>query len=279
MTSGAASPRMESASPAAESLPLLAEDEPPPFERIEASGANLIFVCDHASRVVPRILGDLGLDDAELRRHIAWDIGAADVSRLLAGRFGGALALAGYSRLVVDCNRYTDDPQAFPEVSDDVPIFGNRSLPESAMRQRIDALYRPYHEAVAGLVAGFLAKKVIPAFLSIHSFTPVFKGFERPWQIGVLWDADPRIAVPLIEGLRRQAGLAVGDNQPYSAREPRGYTVREHAAEKGLPHLVVEIRQDLIDTDQGAAHWAQVLGDVLAPILDDPALYEAKRYG
>lgn len=271
---------MEAAREPAAVPPLLDADESPAVEWVAATGTlPLVLVCDHASRRLPRALGNLGVIESELRRHIAWDIGAADVARCLARRFGAGLVLTGYSRLVVDCNRYLDDPGAFPEISDDVTIRANQNLSDAARRQRIDTLFHPYHEAISALLSGFSRQGIVPALVSIHSFTPVFKGFERPWHVGVLWDRDPRIAVPLMRRLGDRGDMAVGDNLPYSAREPRGYTIREHAAIRGWPHVAVEIRQDLIDTGEGAAHWAQLVATALAPVLDDPTLFRVERYG
>jgi predicted N-formylglutamate amidohydrolase len=253
--------------------------DPPPFEQVNPAGkAPVLITCDHASRRVPNSLHNLGLDEASLRLHIGWDIGAAEVSRHLARGLDAPGVLAGYSRLVVDCNRDLDDPTSMPAVSDGVPVPGNRNLSSAARTRRIDALFRPYHRAIEAALDGFAQRGVHPAVLSIHSFTPVMNGFKRPWHIGILWDKDPRMALPMLAALRREHGLVVGDNEPYSAREPAGYTVRTHAEKRGLPHLNVELRQDLIATEAGAAQWADRLLRVLTPILEDPALYQAKHY-
>lgn len=253
---------------------LLAADEPPAFDAVNLDGkAPFLLVCDHASRRVPRALGSLGLDDALLRRHIAWDIGAVDAARWLSRHFDAPLLLTGYSRLVVDCNRNPGDPSSIPEVSDGIAVPGNHELGEEDARHRIETLFEPYHRAVADRLTRWAARGLVPALLSIHSFTPVFGGAERPWHIGILWDKDPRIAVPLMENLRRQPGIVVGDNEPYSARDPKGYTVTEHAAAKGYPHVAVEIRQDLIDTHHDAEAWAARLAEALQPILRDPSIY------
>ncbi len=253
--------------------------DPPPFEQVNPAGkAPVLITCDHASRRVPNSLHNLGLDEASLRLHIGWDIGAAEVSRHLARGLDAPGVLAGYSRLVVDCNRDLDDPTSMPAVSDGVPVPGNRNLSSAARTRRIDALFRPYHRAIEAALDDFAQRGVHPAVLSIHSFTPVMNGFKRPWHIGILWDKDPRMALPMLAALRREHGLVVGDNEPYSAREPAGYTVRTHAEKRGLPHLNVELRQDLIATEAGAAQWADRLLRVLTPILEDPALYQAKHY-
>jgi predicted N-formylglutamate amidohydrolase len=258
---------------------LLTAADPPPVEHVNTEGkAPVLVTCDHASRHVPKSLRNLGLDTESLKLHIGWDIGAADVSRGLARRLDAPALLAGYSRLVIDCNRDLDDPTSMPAVSDGVPVPGNRNLGPAAKAQRVEALFKPYHGAVEAALDRFAQRGVHPAVLSIHSFTPFMNGFARPWHIGILWDKDPRMAVPMLAALRREAGLVVGDNEPYSAREPAGYTVRTHAEKRGLPHLNVEIRQDLIETDAGTAEWADRLVRVLTPILEDPALYHVKHY-
>jgi predicted N-formylglutamate amidohydrolase len=258
---------------------LLSAADAPPVEHVNAAGkAPVLITCDHASRRVPKSLHNLGLDAASLRLHIGWDIGAAEVSRQLARKLDAPAILAGYSRLVIDCNRDLDDPTSMAAVSDGVPVPGNKDLSPAAKAQRIEALFKPYHGAIEAALEGFAGRGVHPAMLSIHSFTPVMNGFQRPWHIGILWDKDPRMAVPVLAALGREAGLAVGDNEPYSAREPAGYTVRTHAEKRGLPHLNVELRQDLVATDAGVVEWADRLVRVLTPILEDPALYHAKHY-
>ena len=252
--------------------PLLAGDEPPPFEIVnQAGGAPLVLVCDHASNRVPRALHHLGLAPAPLREHIAWDIGAADVARRLSRRFDAPLALTNYSRLVIDCNRTLDDPSSIPAESDGVPVPGNRGLAQGQRLQRAEALFRPYHDAVARLVAK-KSEGSAPAVISIHSFTPVFQRTRRPWHIGVLWNVDARISGPLLASLQRQPDILVGDNEPYSARDGVGYTIDAHAERAGLAHAALEIRQDLIATSNGAEHWAAIVGDALAAAFGDAGI-------
>jgi predicted N-formylglutamate amidohydrolase len=257
--------------------PLLAPDEPPPVEIVNAemlarpASLPVLFVCDHAARRVPRALGDLGLEAAAFERHIAWDIGAADVARSLARTFSAPLILAGYSRLVIDLNRTLDDPTSMPEISDGTPIPANQGLAPADRAARVAALFDPYHAAIDDALARLRRGGAAPALVSIHSFTPVFNGFVRPWQIGVLWNRDGRFATPLLERFGAHA-IVVGDNQPYSAREGQGYTVKHHAERHGLPHVMLEIRQDLIDTHHGAADWAGIVAAALEPLLADPAL-------
>lgn len=261
------------------SEPLLGPHDPPAVEVFNASGrAPVLLLCDHASRAVPRALDRLGLDDRALQRHIAWDIGAADMARILAHRFDAPLVLAGYSRLVVDCNRDVDDPTFIVEVSEDTVIPGNRGLTQADMDARVAACYAPYHRAVGDRLAAFTARGVSPAVISVHSFTPVFKGFERPWHVGILWQRDPRLAVPLMDGLGAHDHIVVGDNKPYSARDEYGYSIETHGAALGLPQVLIEVRQDLIGSHEGIEEWALVLADALAPVLDDPGLYQVESY-
>jgi predicted N-formylglutamate amidohydrolase len=270
-----------SMSAAAEKAPasLLGPDDPPPVT-IENSGgsAPILIVCDHASRAVPRALDRLGLEEALLMRHIGWDIGAAEVAVRLAQRLDAPAVLSGYSRLVVDCNRRPEDPTSMPEVSDGIVVPGNRGLAPADRRARLEACFEPYHRALAERIAAFRARGTTPAILSIHSFTPVMNGVARPWHVGVLWERDPRIAVPLIAQLAGDPQRVVGDNEPYSAHDPAGYTMRRHALPAGLAHGLVEIRQDLIDTPAGAAAWAEILATALAPILEREDLYRAQHF-
>ncbi|HJS32424.1 MAG TPA: N-formylglutamate amidohydrolase [Alphaproteobacteria bacterium] len=258
--------------------PLLAPDEAPAVEIVHSEGAaGFLLCCDHASRRVPRVLGDLGLPPAAFDRHIAWDIGAADVARLLSHRFDAPLVMSGYSRLVIDLNRRHDDPTSIPEVSDGVLVPANRAITPEERRRRRDALFRPYHATIEAALARLAKRVAVPAIVSIHSCTPVFKGFERPWHIGVLWNEDDRLARPLMARLAARGDVSVGDNQPYSARDGHGYTMRAHAEAPGLPHVLLEIRQDLIDTHRGAERWAQLLADELAPLLADPGLRHRRQ--
>ena len=258
---------------------LLTASDPPPAEHVDREGKTpVLLTCDHASRAVPRSLHNLGLDQATLALQIGWDIGAAAVTRDLAARLDAPAVLAGYSRLVIDCNRNLDDPTSIPPESDGIDVPGNRDLGAEERALRVEAIFRPYHGAIEAALDRFAARDVHPAVLSIHSFTPVMNGFTRPWHIGVLWDKDPRIPVPLMAALRREKGVVVGDNEPYSAREPAGHSVRTHAVSRGLPHVAVEIRQDLIADAAGQREWAGRLHRALLPILEDPGLYRVKQY-
>ena len=258
---------------------LLAADEPRPFESINPEGdPRVLLTCDHASRFIPRALNQLGLDEATLLRHIAWDIGAAEVTRHLARRLDLPALLSGFSRLVIDPNRKPDAESSIPAISDGVTIPGNLVLSAAAAKARRRDLFEPYHAATAALLDRAAGQGIAPAIISVHSFTPVMDGVERPWQVGILWNRDGRLADPLIARLRA-LGLTVGDNEPYSGRDFHGYSMQTHGDARGLANVLVELRQDLIDTHHGAEAWAKTLGEVLAEVLRDPGLYRAAASG
>ncbi len=261
---------------------LLAPDEPRPFDIVNPGGkAPVLLLCDHATRFIPRALKSLGLDEAQLTRHIAWDIGIAEVTRHMARRLDAPAVLSHFSRLIVDPNRLLDNPTLIPEISDGTVVPGNRDLDEAARQARIDAFFQPYHEAVAGqidaMMAGGQGEGRAPVLVSMHSFTPIMHGLQRPWEIGILWNRDPRLPQPLMDRLRAE-GLAVGDNEPYSGADGHGYTQHIHGDRRGLANVLIEVRQDLVDTQQGAAEWAERLGAALEAVLGDPALYRVEHY-
>jgi predicted N-formylglutamate amidohydrolase len=247
---------------------LLGAGDPPAFELCDtAARVRGLLICDHASAAIPAALGNLGLDEGQRRLHIAWDIGAADVTRRLSQRLGVAAILSGYSRLVIDCNRQLDDPTSIPQESDGVAVPGNRGLTAAERKQRADACFWPYQRAIEGWIAARRAAGQTPVIVSLHSFTPVMDGFERPWHIGILANRDRRVAHRLIGALRRDPALNVGDNEPYDGRHGRGYGMMVHGEELGLPFALIEMRQDLIDTHHGAEAWAERLAPILAPIF------------
>jgi len=255
---------------------LLGPDDPPPFSILNPDGgAPGVLLCDHASNRVPAALEDLGLDEAARARHIAWDIGAAEMVRHLSERLDMPAVLSGYSRLVVDCNRAVDDPTAMRQISDGTVVPGNRGLDANARALRAEACYWPYHSAVAGTVERVAERGVVPAIVSIHTCTPVMKDFERPWHIGVLSNTDRRMAELLIAELSRDSALCVGDNQPYSGLDPHGYTIETHALPAGRPNALLEVRQDLVDTRHGARHWAELTAAALRAVLAHPNMVGA----
>lgn len=245
---------------------LLAADESPAFRILNpAATAPLLLVCDHASRQIPRALGSMGLDPVARICHLAWDIGAGPVTESLAASLEVTAVMASYSRLVVDCNRNLMDPSAFLEFGDGVVIAGNRRISQWEKDRRADELFWPYHRAVDGEIARLSAVGDKPLMVAIHSFSPVVDGVPRPWEIGVLWDADRPTAEIFIDGFR-EAGFFVGDNEPYSGKAPADFTIDHHAEEAGLPHVGIEIRHDLIGQPEGVARLAAVLAKILSDL-------------
>jgi predicted N-formylglutamate amidohydrolase len=248
------------------------EPVPHPVEIIEGSvRSGAILLCDHASNAVPPDLGDLGVPPDEFRRHIAYDIGAAAVTRGLARRLDAPALLTTFSRLVVDPNRGRDDPTLIMRLSDGAVVPGNRHVDAAETARRIARFYDPYDRAIDAAVERFLAEGVAPAIVSVHSFTPNWRGTPRPWHVGLLWDADERLARPLVEGLRAEGGLVVGDNEPYDGALS-GDTLDRHATRRGLANALIEIRQDLVAGEAGAEAWAERFARLLRPLLADPRL-------
>lgn len=258
--------------------PLIGPGDPPPFMTYNDHGREpVLLVCDHASPFFPAAMNQLGLADWVLERHVAWDIGSDQLTRYLADALDAQAVLAGFSRLIVDPNRQLDDPTAFVQVSDGIAVPGNLDLDEEQKALRVQSFFRPYHGAIAARLQRFRSQGVVPAFISVHTCTPVFDRVVRPWHVGVMWDQDPRIAAPLMENLRRMDGVCIGDNEPYSGRHPHDFTVDFHAEPTGLPHVGIEVRQDLVQDDRGAARWAGILAEALRPILADQALFTPFR--
>jgi predicted N-formylglutamate amidohydrolase len=247
---------------------LLDPRDPAPYRVLNAASlVPALVVGDHAGRAVPASLAGLGLDPLVFDLHVAWDPGSAEVAAVVARRLDAPAVLAGYSRLVVDPNRRLDDPTAFAEHSDGITIPGNVALSDDARARRASAIYHPYHDAIAVQLAAMRARGHAPALISIHSCTPVLDSVVRPWHFGVLWSRDGRIAQPLIARLREIGGLCIGDNQPYSGRHPQSFTLNHHAEAAGLPHVGIEVRQDLVADEAGATRCGNILADALAPIL------------
>ncbi|RDD61757.1 N-formylglutamate amidohydrolase [Ferruginivarius sediminum] len=252
---------------------LLAADEPAPYHVYNPRGsAPVLLLCDHADNFIPRALDRLGLNDEHLERHIAYDIGIAPVTEMMADALDAPAVFSHFSRLIVDPNRQLDDPTLMPQVADGTVVPGNEDLGGDAVEARLAAFFRPYHDAVERQLDSMQTAARRPAVISMHSFTPVMRGRERPWHVGVLWDSDERLPVPLMRRLAAQ-GYCVGDNEPYSGRDGHGYTQHVHADRRGLANALIELRQDLIDTRHGQREWADIMIDALRPLLDDPALY------
>lgn len=244
---------------------LLDSDESAPFEITNASaGGNPILVCDHASNRMPRSLGTLGLAPEDLQSHIAWDPGAAEVARRLSDLLDAPLVLSGYSRLVIDCNRPPDSPDSIPRRTGGVAVPGNRRLSPEERLCRIKAVFNPYHEAVRRVIDGRAGRPNL--LLSIHSFTAVLNGQRRPWSVGFSYGRDDRLALPFIRTMSSDTTILVGENQPYAVDDFTDYTIPVHGEARGLPHVLIEIRQDLIARQGGATEWARRLADVFSQI-------------
>lgn len=268
---------MQEAHPTSAPSTLLGPDDPAPFSVFHREGrAELVMFCDHAGRAFPKQLGALGLGPRELDQHIAWDIGIAGLGRRLALSLDAPFFMTAFSRLVIDCNRHLEDPTSIAQESDRVPVPGNRGLSPEQRRQRQDEIFRPYHTALSAEIDARIAAKRIPVVISLHSFTPSMNGFQRPWHVGILWNQDARLPVPLMRRLAQEPDLVVGDNEPYSGRDGHGYSIKAHAEKLGLAHALFEIRQDLIADEAGQARWADILHRVLKDVLGDPALHERK---
>ena len=243
---------------------LLAPDEPPPVCVYRPDGRSAFFLtCDHAGRAVPAKLGRLGLAACEFDRHIAWDIGAAAVSRGLADRLDAVLVEQRYSRLVVDCNRPPDAENAIPAISEATPVAGNRDIAAADRSLRIEEVFRPYHDRIAGELDRRAREGRQSVLVAMHSFTPVYIGVSRPWHVGTLYGRDARLARALHAELVRDGRFTVGDNEPYSVSDESDYTIPVHGERRGLLHVGIEIRQDLVATPDGQAAWAHTLSRIL----------------
>jgi len=237
---------------------LLAADEPPPFIELgRHAPSNFVIVVDHASRRIPRALGDLGLPPDQLQRHIAWDIGALGVARRMAESLHAALIAQNYSRLVIDCNRDPAVATSIPTIGEHIEIPGNIGLTAEGVAARRGEIFEPYHRQVRALLDERAAAGRPTILVAQHSMTNVFKGVRREMHAAVLYNRDRRFAGLVLEGLRSEAGLVIGDNEPYFVSDETDYTIPRHAEARGLPHVEIEIRQDLISDDAGQDEWAR----------------------
>ena len=234
------------------------------------AGSRFLILCDHATNRLPPEYGTLGLDEGQLKRHIAYDIGALGVALQIARRLQSTVISSCFSRLLIDPNRGEDDPTLIMQISDGALVPGNARVDEAERQKRISRFFVPYHAAIAKEIDAMLGRSVIPVIASIHSFTENWRGVPRKWHASVLWDKDPRLALPLLRELRERTGLEIGDNEPYTGHL-RNDSIFRHATVRGLPNALIEIRQDLIRDAKGQREWAELLADCFAAILADPA--------
>lgn len=234
--------------------------------------AGLLILCDHASNALPSEYGLLGLAAEQFHRHIAYDIGAAGITRRLASHFGAPAVMTHFSRLLIDPNRGLDDPTLIMRLSDGAIVPGNRDLDPQERQRRIERFWLPYHRAVGSVIDQCLASGRAPIIISVHSFTESWKGVSRPWHVGVLWDRDDRLARPMIEAFAAGGQLIVGDNQPYKGSLD-GDCMHQHATSRGLVHALIEYRQDLVRDEDGQVQWADRTIQVIESLRDRPDLY------
>ena len=256
---------------AAEDAPerLLGPGDPPPLQVLRPDGASpWLLIADHAGQAVPAALRRLGLPQHELDRHIGWDIGIAGVTARLSGLLDACAILQSYSRLVIDCNRPLHAPGSIVTSSDGTPVPGNAALDEQARRRRIEEIFQPYHARIAAELDHREAAGRPAILVAMHSFTPEMGGQRRPWHAGVLYQRDARVAHALLEALRAEGDLDVGDNAPYAVSDATDYAVPVHAEARGLPHVELEIRQDLIAGEAGQQAWAERLARLFAALQE-----------
>jgi predicted N-formylglutamate amidohydrolase len=244
-------------------IPLLDDTDPPPFRVAEGSPSSpFVIAADHAGRRIPRGLGTLGLEAAELDTHIAWDIGIGGVSQHLAAHLEAFYIAQAYSRLVIDCNRPLSASSSIVQQSEYTVIPGNAHITPAEAEARAQAIFHPYHDRIDAELERRERAGQRTIFIAMHSFTPHFKGFDRPWHCGVLYNRDARLAVPLLDLLRRE-GLEVGDNQPYFVSDDTDYAIPRYGEGRGNLCIELEIRQDLITTDAQQTRWGELVAGVL----------------
>jgi predicted N-formylglutamate amidohydrolase len=254
---------------------LLGPEDVPPVQEYNAAGRSpYLFTCDHYGRLIPKILGDLGLSASELTRHIAWDIGIAGVAETLSQHLDAHLIVQRYSRLVIDCNRPPEAASSIPRISEATTISGNEGLSSEAAAIRKRDIFDPYHRRIGAIIDQRLGDRRPTVLVALHSFTPVYAGIARPWHIGTLYHRDTRLPPLLLKLLRAETDLVVGDNEPYAVSDETDYTIPVHGEARGLINTGIEIRQDLISDQAGQQQWAERLARILGEI--EPMLSAAR---
>lgn len=248
---------------------LLDDDEPAAvvIERPD-SASPYLFVADHYGNRIPRRLGTLGVDDADLQRHIAWDVGVSGLAEEFARRFDATLVKQLYSRLVIDCNRPLDAATSIPVISEDTEIPGNRGMSLEEMAARRREIFAPYHNAITSILDRRLAAGQPTILLALHTFTPVFHGESRPWHVGLLYNRDDRLARLFLKLLAEDEALCLGDNEPYSVDDFTDYTIPVHGERRGIPHLLFELRHDMVEDPSDQYRWAHRLAGSLERALE-----------
>lgn len=255
---------------------LLASDEPPACVVLRPNGGSpFVLTCDHGGNRIPRALGDLGLGAAERERHIAWDLGAAGLARGLSAALDAPLVMQNYSRLVIDCNRPFENPDSIALRSEDTEIPGNHGLTPDSIEERRREIFAPYHRSLGALLDTRAAAGRDSVLIALHSFTEVFRGESRPWDVSLLYQRDRRLSAALIDLLEDLPGLCVGDNLPYQVGDSHDYGIPVHGEARGLIHGLVEVRQDHLNTDAGRVAWVERLADVLPRAYDRVLLEES----
>lgn len=246
---------------------LLGQGDIPPVHEVNAAGTSpFLITCDHYGRILPRALGDLGVAEAELTRHIAWDIGIAGVAERLAEMLNAHLIAQRYSRLVIDCNRSPGVASSIPVVSEATAIPRNEGISEGERAARRREIFEPYHHRIDTVIDNRIHAKRSTVLVSLHSFTPVYAGVARPWHIGALYNRDRVLSQHLLKHLRAESDLVVGDNEPYAVSDLSDYTIPVHGEARGLVNTGIEIRQDLIADQSGQQQWAERLARIFAEI-------------
>ncbi|MGY3586189.1 putative N-formylglutamate amidohydrolase [Bradyrhizobium sp. USDA 4341] len=241
-------------------------DVSPVLEHNPGGRSPFLLTCDHYGRLIPSPLGDLGLPESELVRHIAWDIGIAGVATQLSDLLGAHLIAQRYSRLVIDCNRPPHVASAVPLISEATTVPGNEGLSREAAEMRRAQIFEPYHKRIDEIIDERTRQGIPTVLVSLHSFTPVYAGIARPWHIGTLYHRDKALPRLLLKHLRSEGDLVVGDNEPYAVSDETDYTIPVHGEKRGLMNSGIEIRQDLISDQAGETAWAERLARILAEI-------------
>lgn len=256
---------------------LLGPADPAPFTVRRANGRSpFLLTCDHAGRAVPAALGDLGVAAAEWDRHIAWDIGAAGMARVIAEALDAWLICQTYSRLVIDCNRPLHAAGSIVARSERTEVPGNRDLSAEAIAARRGEIFQPYHQRIVQELDRRAAAGQPTILVTVHSFTPVFMDDARAWELGVLYQRDARLARPLLQVMRAD-GWCVGDNQPYAVTDATDYAIPVYGEQRGLPHVELEVRQDLIADADGQREWGERVAGWLVRAAELADLIPASR--